>query len=318
MARRRYSRRSRRRSNNLHQGYFIAGLLFLAVALFAVTGDGGITGFATSDDVGLNITVGNIAPTVDDISNISAQNPTEATFTEVIFTFNATDSDGGSQLTGPTGRFNLTGEAFRDNASCEEITVINSTSREYRCNIKMYYFDAPGTWTVNATISDSNGDSGTRLETFTFNQLLAMVLAPDNLTWASLAFTDTNSTANNDATQINNTGNANSNLSVTALDLHGETTVPDTLNAENFTVSTHTGGTCSGVTCSECTETLQANGSAVNITNATLPRGNFSVSDLDTGKELFYYCLLALNQSISSQSYSTSFLGPWTVTQFAV
>jgi len=307
----------RRRSNQRNYALYVAiGVLAVLIFIFL---SGGIAGFATAKNVGFSITIGNRVPNVTFVSEIAAQSPVEAGIRFVTFDALVNDSDGTSNIATVQGIFNKTGETSRFNSSCTKLSDITATLANYTCTIRMQYFDAPGSWSINVTATDVNGAEGINRSTiFTYNQLVAMVLFPDNLTWDSLAPTDTNSTATNDPTQINNTGNANNNVSVTAFDLHGEVNTGDRLNAANFTVDIETGSTCSGPACIECDQTFMANNSAVTVEGATLPRGNFSVLDTTTGKEQFFYCLTAINDSISSQAYSSSLLGPWVITAFAL
>src|SRR3989344_4641133 len=57
-----------------------------------------ITGKATSQSVGLNISVGNNDPAISFVSTLSAATPTEDTFVNVIVNFTAMDVDGESNI----------------------------------------------------------------------------------------------------------------------------------------------------------------------------------------------------------------------------
>ncbi|MBU1988971.1 MAG: hypothetical protein KKD94_05840, partial [Nanoarchaeota archaeon] len=148
--------------------------------------------------------------------------------------------------------------------------------------------------------------------TFQYNLLKAMVISPP-----SLSLTVTTGAMNqtpSEPTLINNTGNYNvSNISLTTINLYGETYTSFYIDVGNFTIDIDTGGTppaeCAG-------GTSLTNGTAVNITNSLLDRGNHSVNDGVTGQEQFYYCIPEV-PPVPTQPYSTSAGGSWTITILA-
>lgn len=309
-------RNTSQRGNRSHHSYAaaIVVLFVLGIVLYGIYAGGGITGFATSQNVNINITVGNNAPYIYNVSSVSSAAVSEGTTSAFTFTFTAADIDGVTNLNDASaeGRINQTGQSDRVDTSCSLLGDVNSTDANYECSVNIWYFDGPGSWTLNVTIQDSNGASDADLDsTFTLNQTLAMTLGPTALTWPSLSLSSTNQTASNDPTTVNNTANANANVSVTALDLHGETTTTEKIGASNFTIGLATGGS----PAVECDDTQMVNGTSTGIEGATLPRGNNTAS---SGQEDLYYCITNLDPSISSQSYSTSFLGTWTVAVSAV
>jgi len=170
----------------------------------------------------------------------------------------------------------------------------------------MQYFDGDGTWTVNAFIQDNKGTSDTDTSaSFTYQELTAIVISPNLITFPEIVRGATN-TAATDFTTINNTGNANLiNITLNATDFIGETVPSSIIPAGNFRAGNATG---SGI---ECTATTLINSTAIQIANATLSKGNFSVGDGITGQEQIYYCLDNAPASLTKQAYSTLLAKAW-------
>ena len=145
-------------------------------------------------------------------------------------------------------------------------------------------------------------------------------MAPTALTWASISVTAKNTTSNNDPIYLNNTGNVNiTNVTVTAIDLQGETTRTQYIFAENFSASNATGSS------QECNiaggagnASKMRNNTAIDVNNTLLPVGNNTQNSGNSlgqvGQEELFFCLLEVPPTISSQSYSSSALGAWTIT----
>jgi len=273
-----------------------------------------ITGWATSEQTSVSITVGNQVPVVKYVSLITPKSVSAGTVAYISFTFNATDADGAANLNNSAARasFNLTGETTRTNTSCSFLAESGNT-RQYNCTIGMWYWDGAGDWTINASIRDINdAHAENSSTTFTLQETTAMVMSPTALTWPSINIIDTNKTSENDPIVINNTANKNitdGHVNVTAIDLQGADILSDFIYANNFTVDIDTGDSCSGEACLECDGTVMVNNTATGITGATILKGNNSAGD---GQESLYFCLNGMLQTISAQTYSTT-LGQWTI-----
>jgi len=129
-------------------------------------------------------------------------------------------------------------------------------------------------------------------------------MSPAEINWGAVGLSDTDVGADDDPILINNTGNDdNLNINVTGYNLQGEETETQYIYAHNFSVDSESQG-CSG--------TVLLNETSINITSAILSYGNHSLND-GTGQEQIYFCLKGLPQDISSQSYSSSAYGAWTI-----
>jgi len=268
-----------------------------------------ITGKATSATTTLNITIGNTAPIVNNITPISAQSVTAGSITNVTFTFVATDADGVSNIDNTTasGRFNISaGDDKRFNSSCKVLpTVISTTQANFSCTIALWYWDPSGQWTVNASIKDTPGAYAQNYSTnFSLGSTTAMNMTPTALTWSSVGPLSTNTLANQNIT-IFNIANKNitaNNVNVTAISMQGETTTTEHLNASNFTVSI--ANACD-------TGATMVNATTISITPSNITAGNFTASSVP--QEELFFCLEEVTAGISQQSYSTTGAGAWTV-----
>ncbi|MBU0467174.1 MAG: hypothetical protein KJ718_03125 [Nanoarchaeota archaeon] len=306
---------------------YIGILIFLMLVLlsyFVSAGFGdwikGITGRATSGTEVVNLTVTGASAVTVVVYNatLSDGTPTENGPLGVTFTVQLRDTDGVDDIddTSVGANFSKTGEELRLNTTCAAIWDENSTyTQNFTCNVTMWYFDAPGAWIINAWGNDTG--NGTIIynttTTYDYEQLQAIIVGPDTLTWDTISPGLTNQTSNNDPTLINNTGNYNiTNLTVTGVNLMGLTDNSYWIDVTNFTVDIETGGAnpeCHVNTTDVSGRTL-LNETAREIIGALLDRGNNSINDGVTGQEQLYHCI-PLVPTTSTQLYSTP--QSWTI-----
>ena len=285
-----------------------------------------ITGRATTGTSAANITVGNTAPTVLQITGIANQDPTEAGVRNVTFEANISDVDGTGNINGVRGSFTRGSERVV-NLSCILVANVNATLARYQCTVGLNYFNANGAFNINVTAYDAAVASGvnTTDNYFTFNSLKAFVIGTNTstagLAWPTVTLISTNQTSNNDPLVLNNTGNANMSvggINLTSINLFGEVTGTQYLTVSNMSVHTSTGGSCSGAGCDECGGNVSlVNATSVVVTLANMTKGNNTVNAGDTtsGQEQLYFCLRGIGSTATAQqSYSTNAAGAWTVT----
>ncbi len=254
--------------------------------------------------------VSNTAPVIVAVDNVSIITPsiTEASSTQFVFNFTVEDLDGVKTINSVTalGQINRTGETIRSNFSCLAKTNLSTTRTQFECTTQIWYFDAPGVWTINSSIKDTNGSQAINITSnITIRSTLAMVMGPSSLTWLTINVTALNTTASNNPIILNNTGNQNvslGNVRVQALDLAGETTPTVLLNATNFTV-----GIATGANNPECAGTRLANNTIVGISRVGLISGNNSLAynNFTSGQNTLYFCLAEVTAGVTQQSYST-------------
>ena len=255
----------------------------------------------------------NTAPIVTGVTIASSFNPTENSLTSIQFNFTAFDAEGSSNLnTIGIANFSRVGETTRQNTTCSQLNTFATNYANYSCIMNMWYFDGSGNWNITIEINDtSNAKGQNTTTTFTYNQLSAFVTSPSTLTWASLSPGLTNQTSNNDPIILNNTGNANITIiQINATNLKGETDSSKGIWAGNITMALVTG---SSIECNGNTNqtTILSASAFVNITNATLPYGNLSVSG--NAAENLYACIRTIGNELSQQAYSTTNEGSWTI-----
>lgn len=105
----------------------------------------------TSALFNVSLTITNSAPTIVSVDAIS-DTPSEGTTKVVSFYFNASDSNGVSDIPASNAlvKINRSGTTLTS-GSC---VVVGSTStmNRYQCNLTVDYYNLPGAWSINASI----------------------------------------------------------------------------------------------------------------------------------------------------------------------
>ena len=296
------------------KGLYVFGFLLIVFSISIVSAGfsdwfTSITGNSANQPTNVSAAIlGTTQAQIIFVSPISATTPIEATTVNVTFNVHMKDTDGVADLNDTSVMANLsrTGETRRVSGICALANDIDTTTANYSCSVYMWYWDGNGDWNVTVLGNDlGNLSWASNISTiFTYNLLRAMVIAPPALTWASLSVGATNQTSNNDPTIVNNTGNYNSSINVTAINLIGETTPSYVLPANNFTISRTTGG-------AECIGSAMVNATARTVIGTVANRGNLSVGS-GSGQENLYYCIPFV-PIIPTQTYSTAAGGSWTI-----
>ncbi|MBI2045527.1 hypothetical protein HYT23_05715 [Candidatus Pacearchaeota archaeon] len=262
-------------------------------------------------DISITVTSSNTAPQVqivgnDTMTNLASSGPNEGpTPTYVMINFTAYDAEGFTDLNMSSARINFTlsGESPRYN-SCTSSSNYSTNYANFTCNVTVYWFDGAGTWSINATISDAGSTLGKNdTANFYIGALDAFAIAPTAMTWGSITAGLTDQNASNNPITLNNTGNVNKNISVNATNLRGQIDSAFALWAGNFSVSAE----------SACRAQNMTDHSFVNITSATLPKGNFTINNGTTGQEKITICLNLAGSELIAQSHSTANEGAWTI-----
>lgn len=288
----------------------ILGMIFLLP--FASAGIlNWITGKASSQNLTMGADVGNTAPKITYVENVSAQNPIEGSTRAITFKFTAYDHDNNNpavhDLSDGTARAEFLNDTTTRSATCTFVGGENTEkTSNYTCTVSLYYWDKAASWTVNASIQDLSSALATNSTTvpFTYNSLTAFVMAPVAINWTSLAPGSQDNQATNDPSVLNNTGNYEStNIQINTTTLVGVTDNTKTIGGSNFTSKT-TDPACAGTVLSEVSEYIQ-------VASAALPRGNLSAGS-GAGQEELFYCL-DVPAAVTKQIYDTSAKGAWTV-----
>ena len=304
----------------------VLALSFILIYVF-ITNPVNILGKVTST-AKLNISVG--TGTAPEIVWVNVDSPylpdlrQGPSNTNITINFTAKDAEGAANLndSSATVNINRSGEVFRYTPACYKTNTINNYVN-YTCNISLFWFDGDGTWTVNASIKDlAQNIVINKTKTLTINTLLGFTSGPGSILFDQINAGATNTSSNNDPLTINNTGNQfidYNEIEINATNLRGELDNTRRLYSGNFSVGNSTGSN------SECyiNETLSAKGNAtrmnatagnyVNISQAILPDGNFTIDNGVTGQEQLYFCILLAGSELTPQAYSTLEEGSWTI-----
>jgi len=277
-----------------------------------------ITGQATSQPANVSVSVAGMNITRVRVYNSTLPSVavTNDGIGSMLFYVVIDDPDGASDIntTSISTNFTKTGEALRVNSTCVKVGAdLNATAQNYSCTIEMWYFDAQGIWNITVRATDLGNTTFIQDTTATFGlpQLQGIEIAPGSLTFPSVSPGANNQTSNNDPTVINNTGNALSNITINAINLHGGTVPATFIDVGNLSVGNNTG---SNIECGPPAKaTVLTNGTDIQIINSNLTRGNHSVNNYQTGQEQIYYCFQTVPASVSSQVYSTPAGHSWTI-----
>ena len=278
-----------------------------------------ITGRYTSAPTNVTIAVGSLK--VFNITTIPSQTVVENSMLNVSVSY-LVDADAGVVSLSNTSaivevNFSSGGTDYIHRTVCNRQADFNSTRANYTCSVYIWYYEAPGTWVVQANITDLNGNYAKNDATFSLSDTTAIIFAPQSLTWATISAGTKNQTSNNDPVKINNTGNHNSAAAavrVTAINLIGVTTPANLIPAANFSVFNATGA--SNPECGNSGPTPLVNNTATGLIGLYLQRGNNSLQSLNgIGSQALYFCLsdVPLAAVLSAQTYSTNNSGSWTI-----
>ena len=267
-----------------------------------------ITGKTTNQPT--NVTVGVVGASqvtvgpVDNSSLAGGVSPVEFGSTSVTIYGTICDPDGVSDINDSATDVQFVKDSITKDGSCSHVGDIDSNCANYSCSVNMYYWDAPGNWIINFSGSDIGNQTTIYNDTYTFqyNELKAMIISPNALTWNTLSSGSSNQKSSNHPTIINNTGNYNGTLKVTGFNLLGEIDNSQSIPANNFTVDPADGSVCSS-------GTALSNNTLIDILGSQLSRGNLTAG---FGKEELSYCIPSV-PLVSSQIYSTSQGGSWII-----
>ena len=255
----------------------------------------------------------NIAPEI-----IAVYNSTEMTdvsdglnegpyATYVLLNLTAYDQNGFGNLDDSSVQvnFSLAGETSRLNTSCVLLADYDTDYANYTCNVTMWWWDGPGTWSINASIDDLGGDHGFNdSTTFAIGPTTGFLANSTTVDWPDISPGATNIEALS-SMLLNNTGNQQINVEINATNLTGEDNPAYELGASNFSV--HTAPGCGG--------TVMRWYQYTTVAGAAIPKGNYSLDD-GTAQETIYFCLEESNANLISQAYSTRDTGVWTIRIF--
>ena len=296
-----------------------------------------ITGKALTQSLGISVQtnsipiIGNV--TFDIATPVSA---TENGNTSLLFSFVATDADGLSNIVNNSAVANITraGETTRTNntfvtstdGGCNAVNNVGTNGKNFSCTIYIVFYDGAGTWDIAVRINDSNSAfAQNTTQSFTFNELTALTISPNSISFPTVGLSDVNVSARNNLT-ITNTGNDDISgreatgeyINVTALTLNGATSGATVIPTNNFSIGTNIDVTPIPSYCD--VSRSQNTTRLVNITAALSAYNNFSnmingsfvLAQAVGNQEVLSICLLDVPDDLTAQNYTTGSTS-WTI-----
>jgi hypothetical protein len=155
----------------------------------------------------------NTPPSIVYVQPITAVDPLEYSLRTIPVNFTVNDVDGSSTINISSAKAVVSQSSVSRQSTagaCSGISV-NTTAVNISCNVSMQYYDIPGVWSINLSISDNSASYVENTSTtFTYNILYAINLNTNSLDFGSLNVGDVNRTAG--TLVLNNTGNFNYTL----------------------------------------------------------------------------------------------------------
>jgi hypothetical protein len=222
------------------------------------------------------ITIGGPAahpPSINYVQSITAVDPLEYSSRIISVNFSVNDGNGNSTINISSAKVvvNNSGVARQSAAGSCVGVPINATAQNITCNVSMQYYDPPGVWSINVSVSDNSSNFvNNTVASFTYNTLYAISLNTNLIDFGTLNAGDVNKTAG--LLQLNNTGNFNyTSVQLKAYDLVNSTYK---LLVSNFRIN------ITNVSVGN----ILINNTFVNITGAALPR----TTDSSNGNRSMY------------------------------
>jgi hypothetical protein len=245
----------------------------------------GVAGNVTYFNVTLIVNGG--SPTITYVQPIN-DSPQEGGTKIVHFYFNATHPNGVGYIpaSGAHVRINQSGVTLSE-SGCVVNATDSITLNRYDCNVTIYYYTLPGTWTINATIIDTGNNVATNTSvSYTNGNTYGITLKANSISVSGTP--GQNSTA---GTQyVNNTGNMNfTQINLTGINLVG----PSVLGVGNFTANT-TDGSGAGQSL--------VNNTPITLVNSSIP--------INSSRNIFLY--VNIPAGLANGTYNSS--NSWTVT----
>ena len=233
----------------------------------------------------MTIIIGNEAPTIPYVMEVSAVTLNGGTTKVVEVSFNATDNNGFEDLdiTSANVTFSKAGETDRTASSCSAVQNTTLTS-VINCTITMQFYDTDGAdWNINASISDDSSSYAENITTtFTVNGLDYVSQDVLAVTWGTVSAGSDDNEADNTITLTNGGNQDYPYLNITGYDASGDS-LGSLISAENFSVSNLTGQSSGQIYMVNATEVDTSLQLSMNEHGSSVTEEIFFYVDLDEG-----------------------------------
>ncbi len=197
---------------------------------------------------------------------------------------------------------------IRSTPSCLLITIIDAVTFVYRCTIGVYYYDAPGLWSVYAQATDSL--SGTASKTSSFVLMSTRIIShPSSTSWGTLLLGEQNKYA---SLQLDNIGNdpiLDGQIEVTPLDLWKDNTITSpNIPASLMTANIANPATCGGNGLSNSINQI-IGGALLSVYN-----GIGGGRSENNGQETLHFCITTVPSGLPAGNYQAAGGRSWQLT----
>ena len=238
----------------------------------------------------ISVSVGNTAPTIPYVANVSVVVLTGGTTETVYVLFNASDVNGYDQLDHATASVTLfkAGETNRTSSGC--VSQTNTTEvTVFNCSVDMQFYDAAGAdWGIHATIDDDAAATADNLtETFTVATLDYVSSDGTNVVWSTLVSGSNNNEADGTIIVTNGGNQDYTSLDITAQDA-------GLITAESFSIDNAAFQTSGRV--------YMVDNTATDVTGVlSLPSHGASITE-----EIFFYVDIAVGLAADTYTSDSS------------
>jgi len=231
----------------------------------------------------INLTIGNVAPTIPYVFPVSAVTLNGGTTKNVYVQFNATDDNGYADLNFATAQVRLiNGIVTRTSSSCSSIVNTTFTST-LNCTIALNFYDDAGVWTINATISDLQSiEAENSTTSVTVNALDYVTQDVNYFNWASATLGANDVEAGNPITLTNGGNQDYATLNIKGQNATG-VTYADVINANRFSVDDQTGQTTGQIYMIADTNVDVSSILNLNSHGASVTKNIYAYVDVPTG-----------------------------------
>lgn len=231
----------------------------------------------------INLTIGNVAPTIPYVFPVSAVTLNGGTTKNVYVQFNATDDNGYADLNFATAQVRLiNGIVTRTSSSCSSIVNTTFTST-LNCTIALNFYDDAGVWTINATISDLQSiEAENSTTSVTVNALDYVTQDVNYFNWASATLGANDVEAGNPITLTNGGNQDYATLNIKGQNATG-VTYADVINANRFSVDDQTGQTTGQIYMVADTNVDVSSILNLNSHGASVTKNIYAYVDVPTG-----------------------------------
>jgi len=211
-------------------------------------------------------------PVITNVTSITPVTPLAGQNKSILLNFTATSDGGVALLNDSTARTAFTNGTTTRSGSCTPNDQ-NTTSTVYNCSVMLTHYDPAGVWRVNVSVSDTSWqNTSNSTTTFTYNPLIDIQLNTSSYNFGTFNPNSGWQASTGGPILIDNRGNTNLTLNITASALTNGT---NTINASNVTIN-----------ITNALGKALINNTEITIPNATVPA---DTATTEQNRSLYFY-----------------------------